>query len=83
MLLLKTEQHHQWAHHTAAKLHDKTQRVTEMRNIPHNSVYVTRSCEIHNPAFNIIMESDLFAVQEGWSGEATEDKERFVLLVHL
>lgn len=29
------------------------------------------------------MESDLFAVQEGWSGEAAEDKQRFVLLVHL
>lgn len=29
------------------------------------------------------MESDLFAVQEGRGGEAAEDEERFVLLVHL
>lgn len=28
-------------------------------------------------------ESDLFAVHKGWAGEAAEDEQRLVLLVHL
>lgn len=79
MLLLQAVQHHQWTHHSAAELHDKRKR----KITPHDSTNFTSSFESQVQAFELTKtESDIFAVQKRWGGEAAEDKQRLVLLVH-